>query len=125
MSIPFWINKPSILIEPKYIFDLWPQEKMSYNQKLNAISRVVILLTILGSMVFMSLRLFFTGIITLGVIIFLHYIQEKENKKEKESFVSMDFMKKNYLPPAPINPLMNVQLTDYKDVGDFIKSLGI
>ena len=115
MSIPFWINKPSILIEPKYIFDLWPQEKMSYNQKLNTISRVVILLTILGSMVFMSLRLFFTGIITLGVIIFLHYIQEKENKKEKESFVSMDFMKKNYLPPAPINPLMNVQLTDYKD----------
>jgi len=115
MSISFWINKPSTLIDPKYIFDLWPQEKMSYNQKLNAISRIVILLTILGSIVFRSLRLFFTGIITLGVIIFLHYIQEKENKKQKESFVSMDFMKKNYVPPAPSNPLMNVQLTDYKD----------
>lgn len=115
MSIPFWINDPLILLNKEYIFDLWPKEKMSYNQKLNSISRVIILLTLSGCIIFRSLRMFFTGVVTLGVIIFLYYVKDKENKKQKEPFISMDLANNNYTPPNEVNPLMNVSLTHYKD----------
>jgi hypothetical protein len=115
MTTPFWINQPSILIDPKYLFDMWPKEKMAYNQKLNSISRLIILITILGTIIFRSLRMFITGIITLGIIIFLFYIQNNKNKKQKENFDTMNIINKNFQTPQPINPLMNVPLTDYLD----------
>jgi hypothetical protein len=110
MTTPFWINQPSILIDPKYLFDMWPKEKMAYNQKLNSISRLIILITILGTIIFRSLRMFITGIITLGIIIFLFYIQNNKNKKQKENFDTMNIINKNFQTPQPINPLMNVYL---------------
>jgi hypothetical protein len=101
MTTPFWINQPSILIDPKYLFDMWPKEKMAYNQKLNSISRLIILITILGTIIFRSLRMFITGIITLGIIIFLFYIQNNKNKKQKENFDTMNIINKNFQTPQP------------------------
>ena len=115
MTTPFWINDPSILINNKHLLDLWPNQKMSYNQKLNSISRLIILITILGTIIFRSLRMFITGIITLAIIIFLFFIQNKKNKKQKENFDTMNIINKNFQTPQPINPLMNVPLTDYLD----------
>lgn len=115
MSSPFWLNDPSILINKDSMLELWPKDKMSYNQKLNAISRIVILLTFIGSIIFRSIKMFITGIITLGILVFLYFVQNKKNKEEKEPFATMDFINKNYQPPSNNNPLMNVALTDYKD----------
>ena len=47
MSIQFWTNNPTILFNKEYIFELWPTTNMCYEQKLNAITRLVILITIL------------------------------------------------------------------------------
>ena len=55
---------------------------MSYNQKLNAISRIVILLTFIGSIIFRSIKMFITGIITLGILVFLYFVQNKKNKQK-------------------------------------------
>jgi hypothetical protein len=43
----FWINDPSILLN-KYNLVFWPTETMPMNDKLNAITRLVILLCITG-----------------------------------------------------------------------------
>ncbi len=115
MTTPFWINDPSILIEPKHILHLWTNEKLSYNEKLNSISRVIILITIFGSIIFRSFRMFITGIITLAIIILLFFIQNKKNRKEKENFETINIIDKNFQIPKIINPLMNVPLTDYVD----------
>ena len=48
MTTPFWFNDPTILFKNKYILQLWPLESMNTEQKLNSISRLIILLTILG-----------------------------------------------------------------------------
>ena len=48
MTIPFWTNEPTILFDKSYILELWVNSSMCYEQKLNAISRLIILLTILG-----------------------------------------------------------------------------
>ena len=45
MSGNFWFQYPSILVKD---FELWPNEDMSFDRKLNAISRLIILLSLLG-----------------------------------------------------------------------------
>lgn len=114
MSTSFWINDPLILINEKHIFEIFPLEKMSYNEKLNSISRLIILLTIIGIFFTQPLRMLITGIITLGIIVFLFFAQKKDSEK-KEAFSSINYINNNYVSPKPKNPLMNVILTEYKD----------
>ena len=47
MTIPFWSNDPTVLFNKDYIFELWPTTNMCYEQKLNAITRLIILIKIL------------------------------------------------------------------------------
>ena len=44
----FWLHRPDILINRNYLRELWPTADMSVNQKLNAITRFIILITLLG-----------------------------------------------------------------------------
>ena len=83
MSTSFWINDPLILINEKYILNFWPNESMSRNEKLNSISRLVIILTIIGTLS-QSIRMVVTGIITLGVIVLLYFF--KKGKSIKKAF---------------------------------------
>ena len=74
--------------------DLWPNSSMSVEQKLNAISRLVIILTLLGFLVTRGVRILITGAVTLAVIVILYKTQKhKETKKNikqviKEGFTS-------------------------------------
>ena len=47
-SVPFWSNDPNILFNKDYIFEFFPTENMSYEQKMNAVTRLIVILTILG-----------------------------------------------------------------------------
>ena len=68
-STNIWFNDPSILFKKEQLNQIWPKEGMSRNEKINAITRLVIILTILGYLITQSLNFFITGSITLGVII--------------------------------------------------------
>ena len=61
----FWLDKPSILFNKKKVTELWPQNKYSFECKLNAITRLVILLTILGYLFTRNIKILITGIITI------------------------------------------------------------
>ena len=54
---------------------------MDQNSKLNAISRLIIILTVTGFMFSKSMRIVATGAVTLGIIIFLHYTKSKNSKE--------------------------------------------
>lgn len=82
MSIPIWFKDPSILLNKDYVLELWPVSSMKYNQKMNAIVRLVILLTILGTFLTRSIRFALIGLITLGVIFIIH----KQGSKSEEGF---------------------------------------
>ena len=125
--IPFWGENPNILFDQKYIFEFFPIETMSYDQKLNAVTRTIIILTILGFMFSRNLRILLIGLITMGVIFLMHYYHTIEKDKvdiKKEGFVSpnvLDHMNKNHMPirndifqePDSGNPFSNVLMTDY------------
>jgi len=102
MSKDFWIKNPNILFKD---YDLWPISSMNKVEKFNAISRLIILLTIVGYTISFSIPLLISGFITLGIIIFLFNLKEpiKENFKVN---------KVNEKKSTPINPLGNVQLPE-------------
>ena len=136
MASTFWLNDPSILFNKDYIFQLWPSSKMSYEEKLNAISRLVIILSILGFIVTMSKNILLVGIITL-VIIFAMYKMQKQKittdmlNSSKEGFSGLDvknqeetilnpenlntYLKSEFMPVNKKNPLGNVLLTEIMD----------
>lgn len=130
--IPFWTENPNIIFDQKYIFEFFPVEKMAYEQKLNAVTRAVILLTIVGMAISNSLRLILISMVTLGAIFILYYYHTKEKekvdmKKEmqtlKENFEgpARDALLKNnvsipqdvFTEPTSDNPFNNVLVTDY------------
>ena len=46
-----WLTDPLILFNKEQINQIWPRQNMSRNEKINAITRLVIILTILGFLV--------------------------------------------------------------------------
>ena len=74
MTIPFWTNEPTILFNKNYILEFWPTSNMCYERKLNAITRIIMLITILGFIISGSYRILTTGIITIVLIFALYKI---------------------------------------------------
>jgi hypothetical protein len=144
MTIQIWINDPTILLNKDHIMEFWPMENMCYEQKLNAITRLVILVTTLGFILTMSLRIIFIGIVTI-VAIYILYIMKKPNMlkdniklkdKNKEGFsilgnqvtglfdksktitnpVTLDtIIKTEFKEGDKKNPFSNVLLTEIMD----------
>jgi len=88
MTIQFWINDPTVLFNKDNILELWPTSDMCYEQKLNAITRLIILITILGYISTMSTRILVIGFLTLAVIFVLFKMRKQKLTKEmvKEGF---------------------------------------
>jgi hypothetical protein len=82
MTTQFWTNEPTILFNKEYMLDLWPNSTMNYEQKLNAITRLIILVSILGYILTMSTRIIFVGIITLVIIFVLFKLKKQKITKE-------------------------------------------
>ncbi len=139
MTIPFWANDPTVLFNKDHMTELWPSTDMSYEQKLNAITRLIILITILGYISTMSPRILVVGLLTLGAIVILFKIRKQKVTKEMldEGFrirgneVTGMFDKKtdSYVNPVTLdavlksefkegnkkNPFSNVLLTQIND----------
>jgi len=82
MIIQFWSNDPSILLNKEYIFELWPLTNMCYEQKLNAITRLIILITVLGYILTMSQRILIVGFLTIALIYILYTMRKQKITKE-------------------------------------------
>ena len=81
MTIQFWSNDPTVLFNKEFIFELWPTTNMCYEQKLNAITRLILLITILGYILTMSTRILMIGILTLVVIFVLFKMRKQKLTK--------------------------------------------
>jgi hypothetical protein len=121
MSSPFWLNNPGVLFKKDQISQVWPIETMSSEEKLNAISRLVIIMTILGYIITQRFRIIITGLVTLLSIVILQRIQSKQNTADiskKEGFTNPELykaLKDNFTTPTVVNPVMNVLLTERSD----------
>jgi hypothetical protein len=142
-KIPFWSEDPNMLLKPEYLFEFFPTENMSYEQKLNAITRLIIVLTLVGFAVSQNVRLLIVSVITITAIYLYYVYQKKEIQKKagkKVKFENFDTapsspsspsslsgpvasaLNKNginidpaqvFEPPSAQNPFSNVMMTDY------------
>lgn len=122
MSISFWINQPTILLKKKYILDILPNKNMEFNEKLNTITRLIILLSMVGYIITNnSMLLLLAGISILSIIGFYYLKTNKKmdlliNKRENfENLTKKEIIESNLVVPTDKNPLMNVMLTDIKN----------
>jgi len=109
---------------------------MSYEEKLNAISRLIIILTILGFILTMNKDMLLIGAVTLIVIFAMYKMQKQKITKDtlnssKEGFSGIDvknqeetiinpdtlksYLKSEFMPVNKKNPLGNVLLTEIMD----------
>ena len=120
MTTPFWFDDPTILFKNKYILQFWPLETMNTEQKLNSISRFIILLTVLGYILTQTFKIIITGLVTLVVIVLLYkFKKDKHNSLEpKEAFTNNNLynsIKSNLTMPREVNPAMNILLPEIQD----------
>ena len=125
MSISFWINQPTILLKKKYILDILPNKNMVFNEKLNAITRLIVLLSMIGYIITSnSMLLLLAGISILSIIGFYYFktnknmnllINKRENFENFENLTKKEIIDADLVVPTDNNPLMNVMLTDIKD----------
>ena len=124
MSHTFWLNNPSVLFNKDHITDIWPSQADNTETKLNAYTRLVILLTIVGYTLTRSFRIVISSAVTLVIIVLLYKIRKhadvkkKINKKiVKEGFTGRKLYEKTkqaFTNPTKKNPLMNVLLPEIK-----------
>ena len=131
MNTPLWINEPTILFHKDYILELWPFENLSHPQKVNAITRMIIILAIIGLIITNSYYIIVVALIALLVILFISNKNGNGNgngTNTKKCNVET-FMNNNYVHPETkkvalksdfergtlTNPFSNVLLTDIND----------
>lgn len=124
MTSTFWLNNPSVLLDKEEIARLWPDKNLSLGSKLNAITRLVLLLAIVGFTLTRSFKIIISAVITLVVIVII-YKTEKQNDIKKqintnivhEGFInnkSKNNSNQSFTYPTKKNPLMNVLLPEIK-----------
>jgi hypothetical protein len=135
MTITFWSNEPTILFNKDEIIKIYPTSNMSLDEQLNAISRMVILLCILGFLFTMNVNYLLICIITMAIIWLFYKVyknksmenfninqinvtSDKNNNQNKyiTNPVTLEtVLKNNYYPTTKKNPMGNVLLTDIMD----------
>jgi hypothetical protein len=137
----FWLQDPTVLFNNAGITQIIPKADMTREAKMNATSRLIIVLTILGYLVTMSYNVLLLGVVSLGVIAVLNNATDKSNamvaQKKQQNQQTQDKQDKRegfanyntgcrrtavapsagltFQAPTPQDPLMNVLLTDIKD----------
>jgi len=124
MTTSFWLNDPTILLKQEDITQIWPAQEMSSNEKLNAITRLVLILSLLGYLVCRTYKIVLTGLVTLAAIILLFSVgrgkvQQDDSKVDsKEAFTNpklYKMLKDNFTDPTVRNPAMNVLLPEINE----------
>lgn len=108
MDDEFWINDPKVILKQDKLLDFWPKETMSYGEKMNAVTRFIILVTLLGQICVNNYLILLLGVILVFVIVFIH------NYYQIEQFENMDKSLVNDIGKhTRLNPMYNVMPDDY------------
>ena len=123
MSVPLWLDDPTILLNKTYITELWVNGNSGtydIERKINAITRLVILLTILGFLITGNLKIVMSGFITIlayTILYKLGYLKDNTSNIS-EAFTNpavYKTLKKHFTNPTETNPMMNVMLPEINE----------
>jgi hypothetical protein len=90
----FWLQDPTVLFNNASITQIIPTADMTREAQLNAMSRLIIVLTLLGYFLTMSYKILLLGVVSLGMIAILSnatnkskaiIAQKKQEKQDKQT----------------------------------------
>jgi hypothetical protein len=122
--VSFWLENPNILLNKKHITDIWPNSEFGLAQKLNAITRLIIILTILGYFLTKSPYIPVSAIVSLVVLVIIYKSKGGKMKVAKEGFTNSyrkapenikNILEKEFTMPTKKNPAMNILMNEYKE----------
>jgi len=131
-TTPFWYDEPSILFKKENLMLLWPTEKMTYEEKLNAMTRLIMLLSIVGFLLTRTIHILLVGVFTIAAICFMYTTNFGKQKITKENFQGVTnantkmgakivhpetletFLKSDFKNTTKNNPFSNVLLPEIK-----------
>ncbi len=108
----FWFQDPTILFRKDRLMQIWPYENMSFHEKLNATTRFILLISVLGFMVLNNYLILLFGLVLISILILIFNYYKKA---QLESMQNMEVVPSNADKHSATNPLYNVLLTDYQD----------
>ena len=146
MTTPFWFNDPTIIFNKNSVLQLWPTANLAFEAKLNSISRLVILLSLLGFLFTRKTHFLIIGAVTLAIIVSLYKFRKQKlikalTQQDVEGFqvnnpasfsngsiasslnttnpVTLEtLLRSDFHPTTKKNPFGNVLLTDIGDTPD-------
>ena len=118
----FWLENPNILLNKNYITEIWPKDNFDLARKLNAITRIIVLMGILGYYLTKSPFIPVSAIVSVIVLVIIF---KSKNKIINEGFADKmdnnnspnlkEILKKEFTMPTQENPVMNVLMNEYTD----------
>lgn len=108
----FWFHDLTILFRKDKLMQIWPYESMTFHEKLNATTRFVMVISVLGFMCLNNYLILLFGIVLILLILFIF------NYYKKTYYEAMENMDGSIIDSdkhSRMNPLYNVMVTDYQD----------
>lgn len=126
MNTPFWFEDPFILFNKSQITEILPTIGMSRNQKLNAVMRTIIVLTIVGFAFSHRIQILISGVLAMIISIFVWKFGLNNNDKSamlreglamREQLIEAENRAQlpKYTAPTKENPMMNVLVNEVHD----------
>lgn len=126
-TTPFWAENPNVLLQQPYVLEFFPTEDMTFYQKLNAITRLVLVLTTISYLYTKKMNIIVVSVVSI-ICIYLMFYANKDLAKN-EGFQNHP-LERSYDRNGPINdiqpafedtfekattqnPLSNVMVSDY------------
>lgn len=114
--MPFWLDDPTILLKKNKIKEIIPSNDYSLSDNLNALTRFVLLITLIGFIVFKHYIIILFSFIIIGVILFYYNININ---KQLEYFHDFNHTNVNLDIDISNNPFNNSLLNH--NMGNFLK----
>ena len=121
MSNEIWLNNPTILLNQDKIGEIWPTSNMSLEEKINAITRLIILLMIVGYLITLRFNIIVIGLISILSMLIIYSLPKKNESFENNSNTNTSLMndslfyennRDKFESPTKENPLMNVLIPE-------------
>ena len=127
--IHFWAEDPNVLLDPQHALEFFPTETMNFNQKLNAITRIVLILTAFSYLTTKKMNIIMVSVVSILCIYLMHYYHTEKMIEEGFKNVNGNLVKPytragplidivpklddTFQRSDPSNPLSNVLISDY------------
>ena len=118
MTTPFWSNDPTILFNKESILQIWPNQQMAFETKLNAISRLVITLAIIFTLYKLRKQSIVSSLIKkegFSVNPSMQPSALSPSPMLKDPVTLESVLRSDFHPTTKKNPFGNVLLTDIGD----------